>query len=205
MTALLAALVPGDGDEPTALVVAEYQVVACDSPLAPQEGERWVVRDALQWPPSVSQARVARQAAQVAEALGCRLAFDRTGVGEVYADLLATEVREGRTTARAKGYIFTAGNFLPGQAGTPRDWVLRRFEARLVGGRVLVAPGCSLAAEIRRRLDRFAHTRTRAGEAAPDPLLFAVMMATGFRQAGARYVARDGRVYESRKASPDAY
>ncbi len=204
MTALLAALVPGAGDEPTALVVAEYQAIACDSPLAPQ-GERWVVRDAIQWAPGISQARVARQALQVAQALGCRLAFDRTGVGEVYADLLATEVREGRTDVRARGYIFTAGNFLPGQAGTPRDWVLRRFEARLIGGRVLVDPACSLGAEVRRRLERFAHTRTRAGEAPTDALLFAMMMATGFRQAGARYVARDGRVYESRAASPDAY
>jgi hypothetical protein len=210
MTTTAHGLVPGNQSGGAALVTADLQYLFRDGPNDPQR-ERWYVTDAYQWVAGTSHADIVADAARIANESGGRLTFDRTGPGEVYADLFALAYRDGRLDLRPRGVILTSGQ-LPTDVGVPREVVVRRFEAKLASGRVVFAPSFTLREALREQMTRFAGGFVKRGITAadeePNALLLALMLATLYRRftPGAPvYVARNGQVYAYRSLSHDAY
>lgn len=210
MTAISLGLVSGTNTDAAALVVAEYQEVHRDSP-RDELRERWVITDARRWPVGTSPAIVASDAAVLADDLRGFPVFDQTGPGEVLAELLRTAYHERRIETRWAGRILTAGQ-IPTDYGLPREYVVRKFEAKLSAGRVVVAPEFPLRDALREQLTRFAGGFVKRGVAAadaePNTLLLAAMFATLYKRfwpGYPRYLSRDGNVYASKSVSRDAY
>ncbi|MGO9178579.1 MAG: hypothetical protein ACLQBX_03590 [Candidatus Limnocylindrales bacterium] len=200
MTAIHLVLEPSKGEEPTFLVAVEFQYMFRDAP-KDLERERWVVGDARQWAAGSSVAEIAREAAALTKQAGGHLVYDRSGPGETFYDLFAVAKQ------RASGVILTAGQ-LPSDVGLPKVVVVRRFESKLSSGRVAVGD-FPLAAVLRAQLAKFASNfKLRGVQEDQDGLLLAAMIGVRYRKCGTgwpQYLARNGKLYPSRKLSPDVY
>jgi len=214
MTALSIGLDPGKRSDPASLAVVEFQFVARDGP-RDQQGERWIVRDARQWPLGTPHPVVVEDSGAVADQTGGYLVFDQTGVGETYHDLFNLARKQKRLASRTRGVLITSGQ-MPSDIGIPKEVLVRRFEAKLSSGRVVVAESCSLKEVLRQQLERFGYEFTKRGattyealkDADHDDLPLAVMLATYFKKyqpGDPRYLARDGQLYPYRSLSHDPY
>jgi hypothetical protein len=214
VTAITLGLDPGKRSDPAALVVCEFQYIARDGP-RDQERERWLVRDAKQWPLGTPHTTVVAEAGAVADATGGYMVFDQTGVGETYYDLFNLARKQKTMYSRTRGVLVTSGQ-LPSDIGVPKEVIVRRFESKLSSGRIVVAQSCPLKDVLRQQMERFGYEFTKKGattyealkEEDHDDLLFAVMLATLFKKhspGDPRYLGRDGVVYAYRSLSHDPY
>jgi hypothetical protein len=217
MANYVVALDPGQRQDPAALVIVEKVMLALDSPQAPQR-HRWDIAYAQQWRlgtphTDVVDDTLALMARPVFE--DARLLFDATGVGAVYTDLLRQARRDDRISNPATPIILTAGLLDNGPHLAKRN-VIGALEAKLSNG-LLAVYDIPLRKEIEKQFRSFRLKYSQSGadtyEALRegkdhDDLVVAIAIATYWRNVGAgmpRYLARDGRSYDSRALSLDPY
>lgn len=208
MTAIAMGFAPGTLTAPAALAVVEFQYVHKETPTTPPR-ERWVVGEAIRWPAATAHGLVVADVIDIANQTGGMLVYNRTDVGEEYADLFKLARKEGRLDRPPLGVIIGTGQ-IPSDYALPRVNLVHRFGAKLASGRVVVADGIKEAKELRSQFARFASARRPPLdiEANPEDVLLASMLATHFRRykpGHPRYVARNGQTYESRAISADPY
>jgi hypothetical protein len=211
MSAITMGFAPGTLTAPAALAVVEYQYVHKETPTS-RPRERWVVTDAVRWAADAPHGAVVKDVVKHANKTGGLLVFNRTDVGEEYADLfnLARKADDDdKLDRRALGVIIGTGQ-IPSDHALPRVNLVHRFGAKLASGRLIVGEGVEEAKELRSQLRKFASARRPPldTDANPEDLLLATMLATQFKRFKPglpRYLARNGQVYESRTVSADPY
>ncbi len=200
MTSLNLALDPGKVADPAALVIVERLTVAGGP-------DRYVIRHAEQWDLGTPHTVVASDAVRLKQSTGGDLFYDATGIGEVYHELFRMAHRSGDLNYHAYPVLITGGSTYSDE-GVSKEYLVRKFEAKLSTGLIVVAETCRLKDVLRHQLERFSYQINRRGNATyeamrekdHDDLLTAVMLATLYRRSapsGPRYVAPNGKTYES--------